>query len=140
MLNLFGHSEEADIDKILAHHAAIGAHAASDNSTSANSTHAKQFRDLLQALPAAIYTTDAKGRLTFFNCACIEFAGRTPKIGDMWCVTWKLFSPDGTPLPHEECPMAIALGEPPGPQCGSGGRTTGRVAHLLRALSDAAAR
>jgi PAS domain S-box-containing protein len=111
MLNLFGHSEEADIDKILAHHAAIGAHAASDNLSSANSTHAKQFRDLLQALPAAIYTTDAKGRLTFFNCACIEFAGRTPKIGDMWCVTWKLFWPDGTPLPHEECPMAIALKE-----------------------------
>jgi len=105
MLNLFGHSEEADIEKILAHHAAIGARAASD------STHEKQFRDLLQALPAAIYTTDANGRITFFNRACIEFAGRTPKIGDMWCVTWKLFWPDGTPLPHEECPMAIALKE-----------------------------
>jgi PAS domain S-box-containing protein len=106
MLNLFGHSEEADIEKILAHHAAIGVRAASDNST-----HEKQFRDLLQALPAAIYTTDANGRITFFNRACIEFAGRTPKIGDMWCVTWKLFWPDGTPLPHEECPMAIALKE-----------------------------
>lgn len=54
---------------------------------------------MLQALPAAIYTTDAEGRITFFNQACIDFAGRTPKVGEMWCVTWKLYLPDGTPLP-----------------------------------------
>jgi two-component sensor histidine kinase len=29
----------------------------------------------------------------------------------MWCVTWKLYRPDGTFLPHDECPMAIALKE-----------------------------
>lgn len=29
----------------------------------------------------------------------------------MWCVTWKLYWPDGTPLPHDECPMAVALKE-----------------------------
>jgi two-component sensor histidine kinase len=29
----------------------------------------------------------------------------------MWCVTWKLFWPDGTPLRHEDCPMAVALKE-----------------------------
>jgi PAS domain S-box-containing protein len=106
MLNLFRQSEEADLDRILAQHVATNI-ASPDQSES----HEKQFRDLLQALPAAIYTTDAKGRITFFNRACIEFAGRTPKIGDMWCVTWKLFQPDGTPLAHEDCPMAIALKE-----------------------------
>jgi PAS domain S-box-containing protein len=74
-------------------------------------TAEKQFRDLLEALPAAIYTTDASGRITFFNQACVEFAGRSPKIGDMWCVTWKLLWPDGTPLRHEDCPMAVALKE-----------------------------
>jgi PAS domain S-box-containing protein len=105
MLNLFRHSEEADLEQILAQHAV--ANTAADETGS----HEKQFRDLLQALPAAIYTTDAEGRITFFNLACIEFAGRTPKIGDMWCVTWKLFWPDGTPLRHEDCPMAIALKE-----------------------------
>ena len=42
----------------------------------------------------------------------MELAGRTPAIGsDEWCVTWKLFRPDGTPLPHEQCPMAVALKE-----------------------------
>jgi len=30
---------------------------------------------------------------------------------DEWCVTWKLFMPDGTPLPHDQCPMAVALKE-----------------------------
>ena len=78
MLNLFRHSDEADLDSILAQHAAKSA-AVPDQAGS----HEKQFRDLLQALPAAIYTTDADGRITFFNRACIEFAGRTPKIGDM---------------------------------------------------------
>ena len=106
MLNLFRHSDEADLESILAQHA-LRSTATADETGS----HEKQFRDLLQALPAAIYTTDADGRITFFNRACIEFAGRTPKIGDMWCVTWKLFWPDGTPLAHEDCPMAIALKE-----------------------------
>src|SRR6476661_8334872 len=105
MLNLFRHSEEADLDKILAQHALQ-----SRSATDAGS-HEKQFRDLLQALPAAIYTTDADGRITFFNRACVEFAGRTPKVGEMWCVTWKLFWPDGAPLAHEDCPMAIAIKE-----------------------------
>jgi PAS domain S-box-containing protein len=67
-------------------------------------------RDLLEALPAAIYTTDAKGKLTFFNRAAAELAGREPRLGeDEWCVTWRLYNADGTPLPHDQCPMAQAL-------------------------------
>ncbi|HEV2532943.1 sensor histidine kinase [Phenylobacterium sp.] len=69
------------------------------------------YRDLLNALPAAIYTTDAEGRITFYNEAAVQFAGRRPALGDMWCVTWKLFHLDGSPLPHDECPMAVALKE-----------------------------
>jgi two-component sensor histidine kinase len=39
-------------------------------------------------------------------------SGRRPVLGeDQWCVTWKLFWPDGTPLAHDECPMAVALRE-----------------------------
>lgn len=69
-----------------------------------------RFREMIDALPAAIYTTDAHGRLTHFNQACIEFSGRTPTLGsDRWCVTWKLYYPDGRPMPHAECPMAVAL-------------------------------
>jgi len=68
------------------------------------------FRELLDALPAAIYITDAAGRLAYYNVAAVELAGRKPKIGsDQWCVTWRLYRPDGTPLPLSECPLAVAL-------------------------------
>ena len=70
------------------------------------------FRELLDALPAAIYTTDAAGRITSYNQAAVEFSGRTPEIGnDQWCVTWRLYWPDGQPMAHDECPMARALAE-----------------------------
>ena len=70
------------------------------------------FRELLDSLPAAIYTTDAAGRITFYNRAAVELSGREPRLGaDQWCVSWRLLLPDGTPLPHDQCPMAVALRE-----------------------------
>ena len=72
----------------------------------------RRFRELLDALPAAIYTTDAEGRLTYYNESAVEMWGQRPPLGvSEWCGSWKLFWPDGTPLPHGECPMAIALKE-----------------------------
>lgn len=68
-------------------------------------------QSLLKNLPVAVYTTDAQGRITFFNDAAVTFAGRVPSLGEMWCVTWRMFLPDGTPLPHDQCPMALALRE-----------------------------
>jgi PAS domain S-box-containing protein len=72
----------------------------------------RQAREILEAIPAAVYTTDAVGRVTFFNEAAVKFSGRRPQLGsDEWCVTWRLYEPDGTPLPHDQCPMAVALKE-----------------------------
>lgn len=72
----------------------------------------QRFREMIDALPAAVYTTDAEGRITHFNPAAVEFSGREPQLGtDDWCVSWRLYRPDGTPLPHAQCPMAIALKE-----------------------------
>jgi PAS domain S-box-containing protein len=71
-----------------------------------------RLRELIAAIPAAIYTTDAEGRITYFNQAAVEIAGRTPTIGsDEWCLAWKLYHPDGTPLSHDQSPMAVALRE-----------------------------
>jgi PAS domain S-box-containing protein len=71
-----------------------------------------RFHQILEALPIAVYTTDETGRITYYNRAAAEFAGREPEIGkDKWCVTFRLFTPDGNELPHAECPMAIALKE-----------------------------
>ncbi|TIM06376.1 PAS domain S-box protein [Mesorhizobium sp.] len=74
--------------------------------------HDNTHRQILDSLPVAIYTTDQHGTITYFNRAAAELAGREPEVGkDKWCVTFKLFTPDGKELPHDECPMAIALKE-----------------------------
>jgi PAS domain S-box-containing protein len=70
------------------------------------------YLHMLEALPVAIYTTDARGKITYYNQAAADLAGRCPKLGsDEWCVTWRLYRPDGTFLPHDECPMATTLRE-----------------------------
>ena len=66
----------------------------------------------LDNLSAAIYMTNAEGRITYYNQACVDFSGRTPSVGqDSWCVSWKLFTEDGEFLPHDQCPMAVAIRE-----------------------------
>jgi PAS domain S-box-containing protein len=70
------------------------------------------YQKVLDALPAAVYATDSNGTITFFNRAAEQMAGRTPVIGiDKWCITHRLYRPDGTFLPHDQCPMAVALRE-----------------------------
>ena len=68
--------------------------------------------DLLQALPVAVYTTDAAGRITYYNEAAAELWGHRPILGKSeWCGSWLLRWPDGRPMRHDECPMAVALRE-----------------------------
>ncbi|MGQ0558888.1 MAG: hypothetical protein ACT4OE_04785 [Sphingosinicella sp.] len=65
---------------------------------------------LIEQMTVPIYLTDGEGWVTFFNRACSDFAGRTPVAGeDRWCVTWRLHTLGGEPLPHDQCPMAIAI-------------------------------
>jgi PAS domain S-box-containing protein len=72
----------------------------------------RRFRELLDALPAAVYTTDAAGRITFFNEAAAELWGHRPELGrSEWCGSWRLRWPDGSPMRHDECPMAVTLRE-----------------------------
>jgi PAS domain S-box-containing protein len=67
-------------------------------------------RQLIDALPAAIYVTDSKGYITYFNDAAIALWGRRPALHcDRWSGSWRLYRLDGTPLPHDQCPMATAL-------------------------------
>ena len=40
----------------------------------------RQSYELLQALPAAIYVTDAAGRITFYNEAAAELWGQHPEL------------------------------------------------------------
>jgi PAS domain-containing protein len=69
-------------------------------------------QQLLDALPAAVYTTDADGRITFYNEAAATLWGCRPEIGrSEFCGSWKFYHSDGRPLPHDQCPMALALKE-----------------------------
>lgn len=71
-----------------------------------------ECRSVLDALPVPIYTTDAHGAVTYWNRACVDFAGREPlPERDRWCVTWQLYTTTGDPLRHEDCPMAQAIKE-----------------------------
>jgi PAS domain-containing protein len=70
-------------------------------------TRGADWRFVLDGLPVPVYTTDSQGAVTYWNKACIDFAGREPQLGsDRWCVTWQLFTMAGDPMPHEDCPMA----------------------------------
>jgi PAS domain-containing protein len=53
-----------------------------------------QLENLIRALPAAIYTTDAAGRITFYNEAAAKLWGCRPELGKSeFCGSWKLFWP-----------------------------------------------
>jgi len=68
------------------------------------------YRQILENLPVAVYTCDAEGYILMYNKTAEALWGRRPVIGkEKWCGSWKIFYPDGTPMPHDECPMAKVL-------------------------------
>src|SRR3954454_10643803 len=63
-------------------------------------------------MAAALYVTDANGWLTYYNEAAAVLWGRRPVLGqDRWCGSWRLYQVDGTPVPLDQCGMAVALRE-----------------------------
>ena len=73
---------------------------------------AGRAREGLEALPVAVYGTDADGAITFYNQAAVELWGRRPEIGKtMWCGSWQLYGLDGKALAHDESSLAVALRE-----------------------------
>ncbi len=78
------------------------------------SLHASEerYRMLLAVLPAAMYTCDADGVITYHNEQAARLWGRSPQPGDTderFCGSFRLRRPDGTPLPHSQTPMADVL-------------------------------
>jgi PAS domain S-box-containing protein len=72
----------------------------------------KKMDDVLSVMPAAVYTCDERGRITFFNQGAAELWGRKPELNDSeekFCGSFRLWRPDGSPLPHTETPMALAV-------------------------------
>jgi PAS domain S-box-containing protein len=110
---------ESDLEQVMMAHAPEGAAlrnvvpiARAQRGQQALRERMRRFRDLLNALPAAVYTTDASGRITYYNEAAVALWGFRPQLGSSdWWEFWRLFWPDGTPLSYDQCPMALALKE-----------------------------
>jgi PAS domain S-box-containing protein len=66
---------------------------------------------VLEALPVAVYLTDADGQITFFNQAAAELWGQSPEPGVRWWGAWRLYWPDGRRMEANDSPMAQALRE-----------------------------
>jgi PAS domain S-box-containing protein len=72
----------------------------------------RRYREMVHALPAALYTCDVQGRIVLYNEAAVALWGRKPEAGqDSWCGSCRIYRPDGTPLPLDQSPMAITLKE-----------------------------
>jgi PAS domain S-box-containing protein len=70
----------------------------------------KRYRELIENLPVATYSCDPEGRILLYNKAAAVLWGKEPEIGkDLWCGFWSIYSENGTPLPLDLCPMAMAL-------------------------------
>src|SRR5215510_4295914 len=75
-------------------------------------TQKETFRRLLGSLPAAIYTTDNAGCITYCNQAAVDLWGTRPELGkDRWSDLWRLRYSDGSPVPLDDRPTQIVLNE-----------------------------
>jgi len=67
---------------------------------------------LFEQLPFAVYVCDRDGLVQRYNRRAADLWGRAPKLGDpneRFCGSYRMFRPDGSLLPHHECPMADVL-------------------------------
>lgn len=74
-----------------------------------------RYRRLVELAPVAVYSCEApSGLITFYNGHAQTLWGRAPNLGDTddrFCGSLRLTRPDGTHLPHDQTPMAVALRE-----------------------------
>jgi signal transduction histidine kinase len=77
-----------------------------------------RYRTLFDLAPVAVYSCDASGVIREYNNRAAELWGRKPQLGDTderFCGSFKLYRPDGSFMPHEQCPMGDVLtGKVPG--------------------------
>ena len=77
-----------------------------------------RYRTLFDLAPIAVYSCDASGVIREYNNRAAELWGRNPAPGDTderFCGSFKMYRPDGSFMPHEQCPMGDVLsGKVPG--------------------------
>ncbi len=72
----------------------------------------ERYRKLIDLMPVAVYTCDTSGQVRLFNPAAVQLWGRPPATGaTRWCGAAGARTPEGHPVPPEECPVARAVEE-----------------------------
>src|SRR5688572_12177130 len=69
----------------------------------------ERYRTLFDLGPVAIYSIDTCGVIEAFNRQAANLWGREPPLGvshERFCGSFRMFRPDGTFMPHDQCPMA----------------------------------
>jgi nitrogen-specific signal transduction histidine kinase len=82
------------------------------DSSAKPSENQHDFPRTLESFPAAVYTCDAQGRITFYNQFAEHLWGRAPRLNDSsdrYCGSYKLYDRNGDVVPHEQCWMGRAL-------------------------------
>jgi signal transduction histidine kinase len=72
----------------------------------------EHYRALFDLAPVGVYCCDASGVILDYNKRAAELWGRKPKLGDTderFCGSFKMYRPDGSFMPHEQCPMGDVL-------------------------------
>ena len=67
-----------------------------DGAEASSCASEQTFRKLLDAFPAPVYTTDAAGRITFYNEAAVKFSGRQARLGTDRCTQGRPSRPGNT--------------------------------------------
>jgi PAS domain S-box-containing protein len=77
-----------------------------------------RYRTWFDLAPIAVYSCDASGVIRDYNNRAAELWGRRPEVGDTderFCGSFRMYRPDGSFMPHEQCPMGDVLtGKVPG--------------------------
>ena len=71
-----------------------------------------RYRTLFDLAPVAVYSCDASGVIRDYNSRAAELWGRKPEVGDTderFCGSFRMYRPDGSFMPHEQCPMGDVL-------------------------------
>ena len=73
------------------------------------------YENVLALMPAGLYIVEAEtGTITYFNEQAARIWGRPARLGaleERFCGCYKVYMPDGTFVPREQTPMAVAIRE-----------------------------
>lgn len=69
----------------------------------------RRMQQLFSAMPVAVYTCDATGRITFHNAAAADLWGREPRPEDRWCGSFRQSSASGVRLRSDESAVAKVM-------------------------------